>query len=163
MSDPNALFQVNNVINKLEQSQRTQTDMDSIYEDWCIVIKQHMYSTVPIKLLLLVLEIRNVDLANHGGLIIYQISGLKCVRRDCSLRHNKIKHKSICVRLRKTFDREVQKAKRLYRYTIQNNLLNDCESDSSTFWKSKMFWKKGKTIVAPCLLVKPTVHHSYQA
>ena len=43
----NALFQVNNVINKLEQSQRTQTDMDSIYEDWCHVIKQHMYSTVP--------------------------------------------------------------------------------------------------------------------
>ena len=34
------------------------------------------------------------------------------------------------------FDREVQKAKRLYWYTIQNNLLNDCESDSSTFWKS---------------------------
>jgi len=38
---------------------------------------------------------------------------------DCSLRHDKIKLKSIFVRLRKTFDREVQKAKRLYWYTIQ--------------------------------------------
>ena len=49
LSDPNALFQVNNVINKLEQSHRTQTDMDSMYEDWCNVIKQHMYSTIPYK------------------------------------------------------------------------------------------------------------------
>ena len=49
LSDPNALFQVNNVINKLEQSHRTPTDMDSIYEDWCHVIKQHMYSTIPYK------------------------------------------------------------------------------------------------------------------
>jgi len=55
---------------------------------------------------------------------------------NCSLRHDKIKLKSIFVRLRKTCDREVQKAKRLYWYTIQNNLLNDCESDLSTFWKS---------------------------
>ena len=30
---------------------------------------------------------------------------------DCSLRHDQIKLKSIFVRLRKTFDREVQKAK----------------------------------------------------
>ena len=45
LSAPNALFQVNNVINKLEKGQRTQTDMDSIYEDWCNVIIQHMYST----------------------------------------------------------------------------------------------------------------------
>jgi len=47
---------------------------------------------------------------------------------DCSLRHDKIKLKSIFVRLRKTFVREVQKTERLYWYTIQNNLLNDCES-----------------------------------
>jgi len=57
LSDPNALFQVNNVINKLEQSHRTQTDMDSIYEDWCNVIKQHMYSTIPYKTI-------NVDIRN---------------------------------------------------------------------------------------------------
>jgi len=84
LSDPNALFQVNNVINKLEQSHRTQTDMDSIYEDWCNVIKQHMYSTIPYKTITVGIRNKNrrPDKPWWSDMLIYQISGLKCVRRN---------------------------------------------------------------------------------
>ena len=37
---------------------------------------------------------------------------------------------------RKLFDREVQRAKRLYWYSLQKQLLDECEVDQTSFWKS---------------------------
>ena len=38
--------------------------------------------------------------------------------------------------MRKKFDREVQRCKRLQWYSLQNELLNDCNVNQSQFWKS---------------------------
>ena len=49
-----------------------------------------------------------------------------------------MKHKlkfDYCV-VRKSFDREVQRSKRLYWYKLQEDLLDDVKNDPHTFWKS---------------------------
>ena len=48
----------------------------------------------------------------------------------------KSKLKSEYVSSRKAFDRQVQRAKRLYWFDFQKNLLNDCNNDNVEFWKT---------------------------
>ncbi|XP_053374612.1 uncharacterized protein LOC128547041 [Mercenaria mercenaria] len=59
----------------------------------------------------------------------------KCLL-DCNNRADKTKLKAIYVKLRKQFDTKVQRAKRLYRYNMQQELLDECNVDKSCFWKS---------------------------
>ncbi|KAL4236102.1 hypothetical protein ACF0H5_004488 [Mactra antiquata] len=44
--------------------------------------------------------------------------------------------KSQYIRMRKTFDREVQRCKRSYWYNMQCNLLDECNIDNTKFWRS---------------------------
>jgi len=55
---------------------------------------------------------------------------------SCTVRSLKHIFKADYVKLRKHFDREVQKAKRTYWFNLQNKLLEDCEIDQNNFWKS---------------------------
>ena len=43
LSDQNTLLMVNEAINSLESSLRTQSDVDTAYEDWCGVLRKQMY------------------------------------------------------------------------------------------------------------------------
>ena len=54
----------------------------------------------------------------------------------CSTRADKMVFKSEYVTYRKAFDREVQKCKRRYWYSIQNELLYECDVNPNEFWKS---------------------------
>ena len=40
---------VNDTITKLESSMRTQSDIDTIYNDWCNILKNHMLKSIPHK------------------------------------------------------------------------------------------------------------------
>ena len=51
-------------------------------------------------------------------------------------RRDKINLKAKYVKLRKEFDREVQRAKRMYWFSLQPELLNECNIDQTRFWKS---------------------------
>ena len=48
----------------------------------------------------------------------------------------KVRLKAEYVGIRKSFDREVQRAKRLYWYSLQSELENECNVDQTRFWKS---------------------------
>ena len=54
----------------------------------------------------------------------------------CQSRNHKLKFKSEFTHLRKQFDREVQRAKRTHWYSLQKNLLDECNVDQTQFWKS---------------------------
>ena len=47
-----------------------------------------------------------------------------------------MKYKSKDVRVRKEFDKEVQRAKRSHWYSLQEEMLDECNVDPSKFWKS---------------------------
>ena len=49
---------------------------------------------------------------------------------------NKPNLKSVYIQTRKLFDREVQRAKRAYWRTMQNDLLHECNTDNINFWNT---------------------------
>ena len=56
------------------------------------------------------------------------------LRSQC--RSDRSKYKSNYVYIRKNFDKEGQKAKRLHWYSLKKNLLDECNVDQTKFWKS---------------------------
>ena len=56
------------------------------------------------------------------------------LRSQC--RSDKLKYKSKFVRVRKEFDKEVQRAKCSHWYSLQEAMLDECNVDQSKFWKS---------------------------
>ena len=54
----------------------------------------------------------------------------------CIEKAEKVRLKSAYISARKVFDTEVQKCKRTYWYGLQSELLNECEVDQTSFWKS---------------------------
>ena len=54
----------------------------------------------------------------------------------CTANSDKSKFKSTYVASRKSFDREVQRSKRLYWFNFQRDLINECNSDNASFWKT---------------------------
>ncbi|XP_060589316.1 uncharacterized protein LOC132744577 [Ruditapes philippinarum] len=133
--------QVNNVIENLEQGLQSQSDIDGLYSEWCSIIKHNMYKDVPYKTVSGVTVHKKFkhgkpwwspDLTNLWNVMCFaERKWLKCVARN-----EKLKLKSEFVQARRHFDREVQKAKRLYWYTMQNELLDECNVDQSKFWQS---------------------------
>ena len=51
-------------------------------------------------------------------------------------RSDKVKRKSMFIKTRKEFDKEVQKGKRSHWYSLQEKILDECNVDQSKFWKS---------------------------
>ena len=54
----------------------------------------------------------------------------------CNVKAEKSRFKSEYVHARKLFDREVQRAKRLYWYSCQKQLIEECNEGNDEFWKS---------------------------
>ena len=54
----------------------------------------------------------------------------------CTAKSDKAKFNSEYVTARKSFDREMQRSKRLYWFSFQRDLTNDCNFDSYSFWKT---------------------------
>ena len=141
MLENEVLNQVYNTIDKLETGYRTQTDIDSIYDDWCSIVSSHMYDKLPFKHV--GYGVNNKRRKPGKPWWSDQLTVLwndVCTAEKCWLKcsngNRKYVLKSTFVHNRKLFDREVQRAKRLYWYTMQSDLLNECKVDSQQFWKS---------------------------
>ena len=55
---------------------------------------------------------------------------------NCTSKSGKAELKSEYVTSRKIFDREVQRSKRTYWFNLQRDLVNECNFDNKSFWKS---------------------------
>lgn len=133
--------QINTVIEKLESGINTQTDIDNIYLDWCNIVKDNMYSKLSYK----TVNISSSHRKRRAGKPwwsdkLSDLWNIMCHNErkwlDCKNRSDKLHLKSVYISSRKIFDHEVQRCKRIYWYSMQNDLLNDCKVDSNQFWKS---------------------------
>ena len=143
MCDPSTLRQLNRLIDNLEQGLQTQNDIDSMYSEWCGLIKVSMYKDIPYEAITLSHGPTYCKRKRRPGktwwskklsdlwflLCDKEKRWLKSDRRKCDL-------KSEYVYARKSFDKEVQKAKRFYWYSCQNDLSNNAISNDCNFWKT---------------------------
>ncbi|XP_053403285.1 uncharacterized protein LOC128558364 [Mercenaria mercenaria] len=141
LSDQESILNVNRVIEKLERSQQTQCDVDAIFSNWCEIVKNNMYKSLPF----VKIGGKKVRKKRRPGKpwwsnTLTELWNDMCGKErrwlNCTNRNEKLHLKSIYVSSRRVFDREVQRAKRLYWFSLQNGLLNDCNVDCNSFWKS---------------------------
>ncbi len=141
LHSPEAVSELLNIIEKLEHGVRTQNNIDSVYNDFCDILKKNMYKDIPFKTV-------KPDMCNRKRRSgkpwwsdrLTELWSTLCTdeRRwlHCNSRSDQAGFKSIYVSSRNAFDREVQRAKRFYWYSMQNELLSDCNNNNNMFWKS---------------------------
>jgi len=140
LSSAHTVQLINGTIDKIEQGLQQQSDIDTIYDDFCDIVKDDMHTFIPFKYVSYESSKRhrprkpwwNMDLsALWSEMSTAEHKWLKCFDKS-----GREKLKTIYVNLRKQFDRQVQKAKRTHWYHIQTEILNECSVDQSKFWKS---------------------------
>ena len=145
LNDEYSLRQVNDAIGKLESSVRSQSDIDSVYSDWCGLLKDHMLQNIPHKRIKHTLSNATLHKRHRPGKPwwsedLSELWAAVCKSEKLWLSshvHNeKARLKSKYTNARKQFDREVQRAKRLYWFSMQKSLLDECNVDQTQFWKS---------------------------
>ena len=141
MTNNDCINYVQMFIDHLEQSQQNQQDVDSAYSTWCQFVRQNMYTSVPYK------RVVNGYCANRhkptkpwwNDKLSELWSRLSGAERDW-LRSKgaseKTRLKTEYIKLHKSFDREVQRCKRLHWYYLQAEFEQECNIDSTRFWKS---------------------------
>lgn len=152
---------IHTAISRLEQSHQDQQDIDSVYNNWCQFVKQTMYLSVPYKRVSTGYTTKrhkprkpwwNSTLTDlWSRLSQAERSWLKS-RGGSS---EKARLKSAYVTLCKSFDREVQRYKRLHWYNLQSELEQECNIDHTRFWKSigKIGVKSAKRNLIPCEII----------
>ena len=140
--DVGILEQVNATIADLEDGFRTQSNIDSAYDSWCNILKSEMYERLPYKSVRMGCgnKRRRVgkpwwsdklsDLWND--MCSHETRWLKCTTPSQKV----INFKSAFITARRIFDREVQRAKRFYWYTLQNDMLKEENKNQTEFWKN---------------------------
>ena len=141
MNDPEGLLRVNNIIDKLDQSLKTQGDIDMVYDEWCDFIRDEMYTSIPHKTIRAGIKSKKFRPGKPWWCDrLTELWSEVCTteRRwlNSSRKCDKTRFRADYVSTRKRFDREVQRRKRLYWYSLQNNLLDECNRDDNEFWKS---------------------------
>lgn len=121
-------------IDRLERGQQDQYDIDAIYSTWCDFIKANMYSSIPY-------ERRYPGRStkkhrpgkpwwNDTLLDMWpKLSRAENMWLESSGQSEKARLKAEYVRIRKSFDRGVNRAMRLHWYSVQSELENECNVD----------------------------------
>ena len=145
LNDDALLFRVIEAIAQLESSLRSQSDIDGVYTDWCKILKDQMLKELPV-IKRKNCQTNSLNSKKHGlskpwwSDKLADLCSSVCdaekqwLRSQC--RSDKLKYKSKFVRVRKEFDKEVQRAKRSHWYSLQEEILDECNVDQSKFWKS---------------------------
>ena len=141
LSRPDVLHKINMAIVSLEGSYRTQNDLDSVYDSWCSFIRDQMYAEVPYKRVQVGVNNKKRRFGKawwNDQLTELWNNVCETERRwlKCNVKAEKSRFKSEYVHARKLFDREVQRAKRLYWYSCQKQLIEECNEGNDDFWKS---------------------------
>ena len=116
LSDQNSLFMVNEAINSLEASLRTQADVDTAYGDWCKLVSSNMYSNLPYRTICIGNNNKKRRVGkswwtNELSELWNRVSSAERKWINCHLRSEKARFKVEYVSVRKEFDRKVQRAK----------------------------------------------------
>jgi len=135
--------EIHDAVFRLEQSLQCQNDIDSACTKLCSILKTEMYEKLSHKSI----KIQN-GYSNKKRKIgkPWWSNDLTCLWNSlcdaerkwlkCNLINEKKRFKSIFIASRKTFDRHVQKSKRSYWVSVQNELLSNCENNQQEFWKT---------------------------
>ncbi|MES9880125.1 MAG: reverse transcriptase family protein [Sedimenticola sp.] len=126
---------------ELETGLRTQSELDNAYEKLCSQIRQEMNLKLPHK------SISASSTSNKKRRVgkpwwsdeLTNLWNLVCCKEKkwintCN-RSDKIAAKAEYVHFRKSFSRNVQRAKRLHWYSVQAGLLEGAESNTNEFWR----------------------------
>ena len=142
MCDINTLSSVSTAIADLEGSLRTQGDIDVAFNCWCNLVKGEMYAKLPCKPVMSGLHNKKrrpgkpwwsetlSDLWNN--VCFTEKDWLKCI--DKGMKKNL---KTMYCTARRSFDREVQRAKRVYWFKMQTDILDSVnDKNQNQFWKT---------------------------
>jgi hypothetical protein len=133
---------INILIDNLEQNVVNKNNIDSVYKQWCDIVKDSMYANISYRTLrnnnsnFRKCRIKKPWWNNHLTELWSKLCIAERNRLSCKVRNNRTLLKAIYVNSRKCFDKEVQKCKRTYWYSLQNDLLQECEVDQNKFWQS---------------------------
>ena len=141
LSNKNVLHLVNETIIVLESTLRTQTDVDVAYDNWCGLVRDQMYNTLPYQTVKSGTRNKKRKMAKpwwHEGLtgLWNRVCDTERAWLNCRNKSEKSKLKSDYVTITKEFDRQAQHAKRLYWFNFQNKLITDGNYDTANFWKA---------------------------
>ncbi|MES9880570.1 MAG: endonuclease/exonuclease/phosphatase family protein, partial [Sedimenticola sp.] len=138
-----ALPVLNRVVGELETGLRTQNDIDGAYADMCTIIKQEMTDKLPKRCTKLYSGQSNKK--RRVGKTWWSNDLTTAWNNVCDTekkwlssngRSDKVASKARYIACRKTFDRMIQRAKRIYWFNFQNKLLNDVSTNPNDFWKT---------------------------
>ena len=141
LSAPGILQKINTAIVSLEGSFRTQTDIDIVYDNWCSIIRDQMYTELPYKRIQVGVSNKkrrfskpwwNIQLTDMWNNVCeYERRWLRC-----NVKTERSRFKVDYVNCRKSFDRAVQRTKRVYWYNLQKQLTQECNEGTNEFWKT---------------------------
>ena len=142
LCDIDILSSVNTAIADLEGSLRSQEDIDVAFNGWCNLVKGEMYAKLPSNPVMSGLQNKKrrpgkpwwdetlSDLWNN--VCLTEKNWLKCI--DKGMKKN-LKH--VYCTARRIFDRETQRAKRVYWFKMQTDILDSVNNkNQDQFWKS---------------------------
>ncbi|CAG2197576.1 unnamed protein product [Mytilus edulis] len=131
-------------INGLETNEVSQCNIDQVYTDFCAIVSEEMNQKLHSK----VIVMSDSTYCNkrkrikkpwwNDNLSVFfndMCCAEKLWKKGKLSRVSCVELKSSFVSKRRVFDREVQKAKRKYWYTLQQELLLESKADQQTFWK----------------------------
>jgi hypothetical protein len=143
-TDVDTQLKLNNIISELENSQKRQQDVDSVYTSLCNVIKGEMEARLPHKTVTLRSRSGSNKKKKFGkpwwnerlsvmwnDVCVAEKRWLRCKMGE----KRRLKHEFVTIR--KTFDKHVQSCKRKHWFKIQNGLVEYVDS-SPEFWRTKL-------------------------
>ena len=116
-----------------------------MYTDWCDLLKNHMLHSIPHKHTKQTYTSANAHKRHRPGKpwwsenlseLWVEVCRNEKLWLSWHAHNEKVQLKSKYTNTRKQFDREVQRVKRLYWYSMQKSLLDECNVDQTPFWKS---------------------------
>lgn len=129
------------LIEKFENSEQEQNCVNDIYDEFCKTVKNEMYEKVPNKTVYMGAsrsgrKCRNKKPWWNEGLNKYWTKMCEAEKAWKKSDNGRSKeYKAIYVKKRKNFGREVQKCKRKYWFSMQEELLLDSGKNQQQFWK----------------------------
>ena len=126
MTDGAVFNEINFTMNRLEGSMRTQNDIDSAYGDLCYIIKAEMQTKLTSKHIKINQSNRSNKRRRTGKpwwseTLSEKWNNICKAEKEwlsCQVVTRKARLKSVYVRVRKDFDRSVQRAKRIHWFNI---------------------------------------------
>ena len=148
--DESILNDINILITKLESNEINTNNIDSVYQDWCEIVTENMLTSIPHKVIANNICMSSGFRKHRMGKpwwsnFLTDLWSKLCTAEKkwlhCSIRNLKVILKSDYVKLRKHFDSEVQKAKRQYWYNMQDKVILDNGTVSTSISEVLNRWK----------------------